>query len=447
VSGRELVTVTMPQSSRASLAHIRSGIRWHLAVGGLAFLAIVFGLGGMAATIDFAGAIVTQGRLVVDSSVKKVQHVTGGTVAEIKVKDGDRVTAGELLIRLDATLAEANLGIYTKGIDEIMVRRARLQAERDGLDSLTFPEDLVARAGEPVVAELIKMETTQFESRRAARDGQKDQLRKKIAELEQQTTGIRSEQDAIVRQSKFTKDELVGLKSLSKDLVPIDRMSSVERQDAQYDGQLGQLIAEAGQAGAEIAQAELQILQVDADMKSDVAKQLSEDESKLNEMAEHKIAAEDQLQKLEIRAPQDGTVYQLAVHGVGSVVGAGEPIMLIVPRNDVLVVEGRIEPNEVDRVHVGSEAGLRFTSLGSRTTPEFTGKVETVSPDIVVDQRTGAGYYVARVSLPPEAMAKLGEKLVPGMPVEVLIATDKRTVLSYLVRPLGDQLMHTFRER
>jgi len=442
---RELITI--PQSSQASLAHIRSGMRWHLAVGGLAFLAIVFGLGGMAATIDFAGAIVTQGRLVVDSSVKKVQHVTGGTVAEIKVKDGDQVKAGDLLIRLDPTLAAANLAIYSKGIDEIMVRRARLQAERDGLDKITFPDDILARASEPAIAELTKMETSQFESRHVAREGQKNQLSKKIAELEQQTTGIQAEEDAIKRQSKFTKEELAGLHRLSKDLVPIDRMSSVERQDAQYDGQLGQLIAEAGQAGAEIAQAQLQILQVDEDMRTDVAKQLSEDESKLNEMAEHKIAAEDQLEKLDIRAPQDGTVYQLAVHGVGGVVGAGEPIMMIVPRNDVLVVEARIEPNDVDRVHVGSEAGLRFTSLGSRTTPEFTGKVATISPDIVVDQRTGAGYYVARVALPPEAMQKLGEKLVPGMPVEVLIATDKRTVLSYLVRPLGDQLMHTFRER
>jgi HlyD family secretion protein len=437
----------MPQSSQASLTHFRRGIRRHLTIGTLAFSAIVFGLGGMAAVIDFAGAIVTQGRLVVDSSVKKVQHVTGGTVAEIKVKDGDRVKDGDLLIRLDPTLATANLAIYTRGIDEIMVRRTRLEAERDGRDKLTFGEDIIARASEPAIAELIKIETAQFESRHAARQGQKDQLRKKIAELEQQTVGIHAQEDAIKRQSTFTKEELTGLHSLRKDLVPIDRMSAVERQDAQYDGQLGQLIAQAGQAGAEIAQAQLQILQVDADMKSEVAKQLSEDESKFDEMSEHKIAAEDQLQKLDIRAPQDGTVYQLSVHGAGSVVGAGEPIMMIVPRNDVLVVEARIEPNDVDRVHVGSEAGLRFTSLGSRTTPEFTGKVSTISPDIVVDQRTGAGYYVARVSLPPEAMEKLGEKLVPGMPVEVLIATDKRTVLSYLVRPLGDQLMHTFRER
>jgi HlyD family secretion protein len=385
-------------------------------LGAFAFVGFVFVLGAMAATVQFAGAVVTQGRLIVDSSVKQVQHITGGNVAELKVKDGDRVKAGDILVRLDNTLAAANLAIYTKSIDEIMVRRARLEAERDGLDKVSFSDDIMARAGEPAIAELIKIEAAEFESRCAAREGQKDQLRKKIAGLEQQTAGIQAEQDAIRRQSKFTKDELAGLQSLSKDLVPIDRISTVERQDAQYDGQLGQLISEASQAGAEISQAQLEILQVDADMKSDVAKQLSEDGSKLNEMAEHKIAAEDQLQKLEIRAPQDGTVYQLAVHAVGAVVGAGEAIMTIVPRNDVLVVEARIEPNDVDRVRDGSEAGLRFTSLGSRTTPEFTGKVETISPDVVVDQRTGAGYYVARVRLPPEAMQKLGDKLVPGMP-------------------------------
>jgi HlyD family secretion protein len=437
----------IPQSSQASLKHIRRGMRRHLAIGGLAFAVIVFGLGGMAASIDFAGAIVTQGRLVVDSSVKKVQHVTGGTVAVLKVKDGDHVKTGDLLIGLDPTLAAANLAIYSKGIDEIMVRRTRLQAERDGLDKLSFPDDIAARAAEPLIADLIRIETTQFESRRGARNGQKDQLQKKIAELQQQAVGITAQEDAVKRQEVFTQQELAGLHSLNKELVPIDRLSAVERQEAQYDGQLGQLVSAAGQVGAEIAQAELQILQIDQDMRSEVAKQLSEDESKLNELSERKIAAEDQLQKLEIRAPQDGIVYQLSIHTVGGVVGAGEPIMMIVPRDDVLVVEARIEPNDVDRVHVGSEAGIRFTSLGSRTTPEFTGKVETVSPDVVTDQRTGAGYYIARVTLPPEAMEKLGAKLVPGMPVEIMIGTEKRTVLSYLVRPLGDQIMHTFRER
>ena len=185
----------MPESSQASLKHIRGGMRRHLLVGGIAFVAIVFGLGGMAATFDFAGAVATQGRLVVNSSVKKVQHVTGGTVTELKVKDGDHVKAGDLLIRLDPTLAAANLAIYSKGLDEIAVRKTRLQAERDGLEKLTFPEDVVARSNEPAVAELIKIETSQFESRRAARLGQQDQLRKKIAELDQQAVGIVAQQE------------------------------------------------------------------------------------------------------------------------------------------------------------------------------------------------------------------------------------------------------------
>lgn len=437
----------LPESSRASIGHIKRGMRLHLLVGGLAFFAIVFGLGGMAATIDFAGAVATQGRLVVDSSVKKVQHVTGGTVTELNVKDGDHVKTGDLLVRLDPTLAAANLAIYSKGIDEILVRKARLEAERDGLDKLTFPPEIMARAGEPAVAELIKIETGQFESRRAAREGQKNQLEKKIAELQQQAVGIVAQQDSIKAQAKFTQVELDGLRALDKQLVPADRMSSVERQAAQYDGQLGQLVSAGGQVGAEIAQAQLQILQVDQDMRSEVAKQFSEDESKLNELSERKVAAEDQLQKLEIRAPQDGTIYQMSIHTVGGVVGAGEPIMMIVPRNDVLVVEARVEPNDIDRVQQGLEADIRFTSLGSRTTPQFAGKVETVSPDVVVDQRTGAGYYVARITIPADAVQQLGSKLVPGMPVEVFIATGKRTVLSFITKPLLDQLKHTFIER
>jgi HlyD family secretion protein len=438
----------LPKSSQASLSHIRRGMGRHLVVGGIAVFAIVFGLGGMAATIDFAGAIVTQGRLVVGSSVKKVQHQAGGTITEIAVKDGDRVKASQLLVRLDDTLAKANLGIVTKGLDELAVRRARLQAERDGAASVKFPPDILARASEPTVGEFISTESGQFQSRRAAREGQKEQLRKKIAELQHQMEGITAQQDSVKRQIGFTRDELDGLHALAgKNLVPADRISAVERQAAQYDGQLGQLVSAAGQIGAEVAQAELQILQVDQEMESEVAKQLSDDGSKFNELSERKIAADDQLDKLQVRAPQDGTVYQLSVHTVGGVVGAGEMIMMIVPDNDDLVVEARIDPNEVDRVHPGSEAGIRFTNFGTRTTPEFTGVVDTVTPDVVVDQRTGAGYFVARVRLPREAIAQLGKSLVPGMPVEVFIATGERTVLSYLVKPLGDQILHAFRER
>jgi HlyD family secretion protein len=431
-----------------SLAGIQRGIRRQLLIGGLAMLVIVVGLGGMAATIDFAGALVAEGRLVVDSNVKNVQHPAGGTVTEIAVKDGDRVRAGDLLLRLDSTTAAANLAIVTKGLDELAVRKARLEAERNGAAAISFPSEILARANETVVADLILTEQAQFGSRRAARESEKEQLRKKIVELQHQLEGIAAQQDAIKRQAAVTGGELKGLRMLAgKNLVPVDRVSAVERQAAQYDGQLGQLLANAGQTGAEIAQAELQILKVDQDMETDVAGQLSDDGSKFNELWERKIAAEDQLRRLEIRATQDGIVYQLAVHTIGGVVGAGDVIMQIVPENDALVVEARVNPAEVDRVHPGSAAGLRFTNFGSWTTPEFEGTVETVSPDIVVDQKSGTGYYIARIRLPAATVKQLGRPIVAGMPVEVFIATGERTALAYLVKPLSDQIARSFRER
>ncbi len=210
---------------------------------------------------------------------------------------------------------------------------------------------------------------------------------------------------------------------------------------------IGQLISSGAQIGAEIAQAELQILQIDQDVRSEVSRELADAGSKINELTERKIAAEDQLQRQDIRAPISGTVYQVAVHTVGGVVGRGEQIMLIVPQNDSLVVEAPVKPNEVDRVHPKQDATLRFTGFGSRNTPEYEGVVETVSPDVVIDERTGRQYYTVRVTVPQQALDDLGEKLVPGMPVEIFISTGARTVLSYLVKPLGDQIMHTFRER
>ena len=352
------------------------------------------------------------------------------------------------LIRLDSTVAGANFGIVSKGLDEQAARKARLVAERDGAETITFPADLMARAGDPQVKEAMAIETNFFNSRREARDGQKAQLRKKISAFEQQIVGIKAQEDAVRRMITFTADELKSLHSLDgKDLVPKDRMAAVERQAAQLDGQLGQLISSAAQTVAEIAQAELQILQVDEELRTEVGRDLSDAESKINELSEKKIAAMDQLQKLEIRAPQNGTVYQLMVHTIGGVVGPGEPIMMVVPENDDLVVEAQIDPTQVDRIAVGSETTIRFTNFGSRETPEFLTTVRSISPDVVIDQRTGAGYYVARIDVPPEAASKVPTALVPGMPVEVFVATPERTVLSYLVRPLVDQVLHAFREK
>ncbi|MEP5517441.1 MAG: HlyD family type I secretion periplasmic adaptor subunit, partial [Bauldia litoralis] len=273
-------------------------------------------------------------------------------------------------------------------------------------------------------------------------------LGKKISELEQQLVGIKAQEDAVRRQIELTNEEVAGLRGLKeKDLVGTERMVDAERRVAQLDGQLGQLVASAAQIGAEIAQAELQILQIDQDVQSEASRELADAGSKINELIERKIAADDQLKRQDIRAPIGGAVYQLAVHTVGGVVGRGEQIMLIVPENDLLVVEAPVQPNQIDRVHPQQLATLRFTGFGSRNTPEYDGIVETVSPDVVTDERTGQTYYMARIAMPSHAIDELRDKLVPGMPVEVFISTGDRTVLSYLVKPLGDQIMHTFRER
>ena len=278
--------------------------------------------------------------------------------------------------------------------------------------------------------------------------GQKDQLRKKINELEQQLVGLHAQEDAIHRQIALAKDEVEGLRTLrGQDLVSTQRITEAESRAAQLDGQLGQIIASIAQTGAEIAGAELQIIQVDQDARSEASKQLTETSTRLNELFERKIAADDQLNKQTIVAPITGTVYQLAAHTVGGVVNPGEEIMLVVPEDDELVVEAQISPAQIDRVHADQEAILRFTSFGSRDTPEYIGAVDTVSPDLITDERTGMSYYKARIHLPKQAMDELGEKFVPGMPVEVFIVTGDRTVLSYLTRPLTDQIMHTFRER
>jgi HlyD family secretion protein len=429
-------------------AHIHSGIRRHVLIGLLSIATLVFGIGGLAAMIDFAGAVVGHGTLVVSGNVKKIQHQSGGTVSEILVKEGDEVKAGDVLIQLDPTMAAANRGIVTKGLYEALAQKARLEAERSGSTAMTFPKVLIDNANHPEIAEVMRIEQNAFDAGVQARAGLKDQLRKKISELEQQLVGLDAQEDALRRQIDLAKSEVEGLRTLrGQDLVSTQRITEAEMRLAQLEGQLGQVIASVAQTGAEVAGAELQIIQVDQDARSEASKQLSETISRVNELTERKVAADDQLKKQTIVAPISGTVYQLAVHTIGGVINPGEEIMLLVPESDQLVVEAQISPAQIDRVHADQEAVLRFTSFGSRETPEYIGSVDTVSPDLITDQRTGMSYYKARIEMPAQALDELGAKFVPGMPVEVFIVTGDRTVLSYLTKPLTDQIMHTFRER
>ena len=413
----------------------------------MAFLAL--GLGGWASTAEISGALIAQGSLVVDSNVKKVQHPTGGVVGEVRAHDGDRVKAGDILIRLDETVTRANLAIVTKGLTEFYARKARLGAERDGADAVALPKELASRANDPDVQEAMASERKLFDLRRKTRNGQKDQLAQRVKQLQEQITGLTAQQDAKTKEMELIDKELGGVRDLwAKNLVPIQRLTALEREEARLQGERGQLIAAAAEAKGKIVETQLQIIEVDQQFTADVAKELRETDSKIGEYVERKVTAEDQLKRTDIRAPQDGVIFQSTANTVGGVITAGDPVMLIVPEADSLLVEAKVEPRDIDQVQIGQPVVLRFSAFNTRTTPELNGTVVRVGADTSTDQRTGQNYYLVRISMTKEEIERLGNvKLTPGMPVEAFIQTGERTMLTYLVKPLHDQLKRAFREK
>ena len=424
-------------------------IRRHIIAGSILVAVLFFGLGGWASTAQISGALIAQGSLVVDSNVKKVQHPTGGVVGELFAHDGDHVKAGDILIRLDETVTRANLAIVTKGLTELYARKARLAAERDGADSVAVPAELADNLDQPEVKEALSSERKLFDLRRQARLGQKDQLGQRIGQLKEEISGLAAQQDAKDKETALIDQELQGVRDLwAKNLVQLNRLTSLERDAAKIEGERGQLTASAAEAKGKISETQLQIIQIDQDLSSDVAKELRETDSKIGEYVERKVTAEDQLKRTDIRAPQDGIVFQSTANTVGGVVTAGDPVMLIVPESDNLLVEVKVEPKDIDQVQFEQPVVLRFSAFNARTTPELNGKVERIAADTTTDQRTGQSYYLVRIAMTADEIKRLGDvKLTPGMPVEAFIQTGERTMLSYLVKPLHDQLMRSFREK
>jgi HlyD family secretion protein len=386
--------------------------------------------------------------VVVDSNVKKIQHPTGGVVGQLYVHDGDHVRAGEILLRLDETVSRANLAIISKALNEFYARRARLSAERDGVDSIAVPRELVGRLDDPDAKDALASERKLFALRRQARLGQKDQLQQRINQLNEQIVGLNAQREANDKQIALLEQELQGVRELwEKKLVQFNRLTALERDEAHLQGECGQLIASAAEAKGKIVETQLQILQIEQDFSSDVAKQLRETDSKIGEYTERKVTAEDQLKRIEIRAPQDGIVFQSTANTVGGVISAGDPIMLIVPETDQLMVEVKIDPRDIEQIQLSQPVVLRFSAFNMRTTPEINGTVIRIAADTSTDQRTGQNYYLVRIAMSDAEVKRLGDlKLTPGMPLEAFIQTGERTMLSYLIKPLRDQLVRSFRQ-
>jgi HlyD family secretion protein len=411
-------------------------------------LLLVGVLGGLAATIRLQGAVIAGGTLVVDSYVKPVQHQKGGTVAQVFVKNGDRVDAGQILVHLDDTQTRANLAIVSKRLKELAARTARLSAERDARDTIAFPESLLRDRSIVEVAAMLDGEQRLFDDRRSSRIGRKAQLIERVRQLSKQAEGLTSQQDGKRQAIAILRKELASLQSLlDQGIIPATRVYALQRDAADLTGGLGSLVASEAETNGKMAETKLQIIQVDDDQRTEVSDQLRQAESETGEYSERRIAAEDDLKHIDIRAPQGGIVHQLSVHAAGAVVTPGEAILQIVPNNDALMPELKLSPQDIDQVTIGQDVTLRFSAFSQRSTPELNGRVSKIAADLTTDQRTGQTYYSVRVVIPQEEWAKLaGLAPVAGMPVEAFVQTGERTALAYLTKPLTDQIARAFRE-
>jgi membrane fusion protein, type I secretion system len=429
------------RTGRAYENELRTGLR-------VLLVALALG-GGWMALMPLAGAVVVPGNLVVQSNVKTIQHPTGGVVAEVPVRNGSRVNIGDLLVRLDATQAQASLQMVSKQLDESRARIARLIAERDGLPQLEIPAEMAARLDESAIKTLLASEETQFKARANARYSQKDLLQSRVAQLGEEIAGLDAQVASKGKQLELIAGELTGVQDLyDKRLVPLTRLTTLQRETARIEGERGQLISAIAETKAKVGEAQLQIVKLDQDFRTDVVKELGETQGKEAELEQRGVAARDIIDRIELRSPTSGIVHQLSAHTIGGVIRAGDAIMEVVPDSDDLQIEARLQPNDIDQVRLGQTALIRFSAFNQRVTPQLVGLVSYVSADVSRDQQTNATYFTVRMTLPDEERRRLaGLQLVSGMPAEVFMQTGSRTMMSYLLKPITDQFNRAFVER
>jgi HlyD family secretion protein len=416
---------------------------------GFAVIALVFGaLGAWSATATLDGAVVAPGTVQVEAARKKVQHLEGGIVKEVRVRDGDAVAEGDVLIRLDDTAVGANLRLVQGQSAELAIRRLRLLAERDGADEFVLPQAIAIRADDRGLADIIAGQRALFDARRGTRLVEIDLLRQQEAQLKAQIDGLQKQGESKDKQIAFYEDELQGLRMLfSKGLTPKSRLLALEREAERGRGEMAALAANIAAAETKLKETELGILRLVQTFQEKVAEELRTIEAELNTFAERLVGAKDQTQRTEIRAPRRGRVLNLAVHNAGGVIKPGEIVMEIVPEDDTLVIGARVAPQDVDKVVPRAPATVRLSAFNQRTTPELAGEVQRVSADLVSDAANGPPYYQAVIEVSSREAERLQDLvLVPGMPAEVFIRTGARTPLAYMLKPLTDSFTRALRE-
>lgn len=422
---------------------IRKQLFFAIGLGGLFF----GGVCTAAAYAEISGAVVAAGKIIVLGRAKQVEHPDGGTIAEMVVSEGDHVEAGALLFRLDGTMARANLGIIEGQLAQLMVQEARLLAEQAGRTGIDFPAELsfVAENRMTLLTEAQKMLKL---ARQVTRSSQKSQLEKQVSQFAEQITALEAQRKAVDENVALVDEQLRRYDSLSaRGLITQAQLIAMQREKASLVGSQSALTAEIIETQQAKTQAELKHIQVDEAFYESVLTELDQKRPEIAKLSEERIAAQDRLRRLDIRAPIAGSLHQLNIHTIGSVAAPGETLVNIIPDDDELIVEARIAPADVDQVSTGQDARIRLSGLNQRVTPELVASVIDISPDLTVEERTGASYYLARLRIPEAEIAKAGETLLkPGMPAEVFVQTESRTILSYMIKPLSDQVRHAMRE-
>lgn len=422
-------------------------IRFYLLCASAAVGGLVIGAGGWAASATIASAVIASGTVGTQGNTKRIQHVLGGVVREIQVSNGAKVKAGQILIRLDGTQASTSLAAVSKEIAQLEARRLRLESERVGNRTIDASPSAQSSPADGF-SSYLQSETALFEARHAQLSSKREQFLAQIAQLRHQQAAARERLISNTEEISWTAQQTERTESLAdQGLMQFFRLAESKRVAAQLQGQRSHILSDEALASTRIRETNVQIRQLEHDRRTEVLGQLIDTDARLGKLSEQRTALEDQIRHLDIRSPVDGIVHQLAAHTIGGVVSAGDVVMDIVPSGEALTVETRIRPADIDQVVVGQVARLRFSAFSQRDTAEIEGLVETVSADVSVNSQSGETWYSARINIAASERARLGELvLVPGMPVEAFISGQERSALSYLIKPISDQMERAMRE-
>lgn len=416
-------------------------------VGLLALLILVGGFGTWAVMAQISGAVIASGQIEVDRNRQVIQHPDGGVVAEIIVQEGDTVAEGDLLIRLDASVLQSELAVVEGQLFEIVARRGRLEAERDGTDTITFDATLTDGGADALA--LMDGQQRLFTARLESILRATEQLTQQRAQIASQLNGIQAQQDALTEQKALISEELTDQQTLlDRGLAQASRVLALRREQANLLGRVGELTAQSAQAQERMTEIEIQILGLTTTRREEAITRLRDLQFNELELSERRRTLIQQLERLDIRAPVSGVVYGMQVFAPRSVIRPADPVMFLVPQDRPLVIATQVQITDIDQIHLGQAVILRFSAFDQRRTPELNGVVTLVSADAFQDEGSPVAYYRAEVQMLEGEIDRLPADmtLIPGMPVEAFVRTEDRSPLDYLIKPLSDYFAKAFRE-